>query len=71
MINLVICLIYGHNFEIISHTSNRPNDSFRFEMTRFQGELPFSFEASLVGYTKTVQICKRCGKVHSVTKLGQ
>lgn len=71
MIKHLICLIYGHNFETVSHGSHKPKDSLKFNMDRFIGELPFSFEASLVGYTKTVQVCKRCGKVHSVTKLGQ
>jgi hypothetical protein len=63
------CLFQGHDYELISHKSFGPT------LTKIQADdvysLPFSFEAKLVGYTKTVQICKRCGKVNITQSLGE
>jgi hypothetical protein len=63
------CLIEGHDYELISHKSFGPR------LTKFNTDdmnsLPFSFHAGVIGYTKTVQICKRCGKVNITQSLGE
>jgi len=63
------CLIEGHDYELISHKSFSPT------ITKIQADnmhdIPWSFHAKLIGYTKTVQICKRCGKVNIIQSLGE
>lgn len=67
MINFLLCMIRGHKYETVSHTSHAP----RFSKFNCSGYVPWSIEAGMVGYTKTVQICKRCGKVHITQSLGE
>lgn len=63
------CLFEGHDYELISHKSFGPT------ITKIEADsassLPFSIHAKLIGYTKTVQICKRCGKVNITQSLGE
>lgn len=65
------CLIEGHDYELISHKSFGP----RLTPTKIKADnadsIPFSLQAATVGYTKTVQICKRCGKVNITQSLGE
>lgn len=69
MLNHLICLLKGHDYELKSHDSFPP-EPFKFNLSQVMG-VPFSFQAKLLGYTKTVQICRRCGKVHVTMSLGQ
>lgn len=63
------CLIEGHDYELISHKSFGPT------MTKIKADnihsIPWQVHAQMIGYTKTVQICKRCGKVNITQSLGQ
>lgn len=67
MKKFLTCLIQGHDYELISHNSFKP----RLGNIESEGALPFSVHAGLIGYTKTVQICKRCGKVNITQSLGE
>jgi hypothetical protein len=66
MIKTLLCSINGHNYETINHNSVPPSlINFKAD-----GYIPDSLEMKLVGYTKTVQICKTCGHVKTTTTLG-
>lgn len=69
MKKFLTCLIQGHDYELIPHKSFKPRLS-NIESDN-AGALPFSFHAGFIGYTKTVQICKRCGKVNITQSLGE
>jgi len=64
MIKFLQCLILGHEYEIASHTSVPPKP------LEAQGDLSFSLEMIVVGYAKTIQTCRRCGKIKTTTTLG-
>lgn len=65
------CLFQGHDYELISHKSFGPTNKYSKIEADFASSIPFSFHADSVGYTKTVQICKRCGKVNITQSLGE
>jgi hypothetical protein len=65
------CLIEGHDYELISHKSFGPTNIINNIKADYASSIPFSCHADLVGYTKTVQICKRCGKVNITQSLGE
>lgn len=69
MKTFLTCLIEGHDYELISHKSFEP--ILTKINTSNMNSIPFSFQAGLIGYTKTVQICKRCGKVNITQSLGE
>lgn len=69
MIKALFCLISGHNYELMSHKSIGPSGikSYRSET----GFFPESMEMQLVGYTKIVQVCKKCGHIKTTISLGE
>lgn len=69
MKKFLTCLIEGHDYELISHKSFEPILT-KFNTTHMNN-MPFSLHAGIIGYTKTVQICKRCGKVNITQSLGE
>jgi hypothetical protein len=68
MLNYLMCLIRGHDYERVSHESVKPREKFNFSQVY---GFTFSMEAIMLGYTKTVQVCKRCGKVKITKSIGQ
>jgi hypothetical protein len=69
MKTFLTCLFQGHDYELLSHKSFGPRiTEIKADNTN---SLPFAFHAGVIGYTKTVQICKRCGKVNITQSLGE
>ena len=67
MFKLCKLINFGHDYELLSHNSVGPNG---FDTFNYQGHIPQAFQMRIVGYTKTVQVCKNCGKVKTTITLG-
>jgi hypothetical protein len=71
MKTFLTCLFQGHDYELLSHKSFGPKITAINLKADDINSIPFSLHSQMIGYTKTVQICKRCGKVNITQSLGE